>query len=135
VTGGGGAPGPVSNLNAEIYYPPYLFKQDGSGEPATRPEILSAPSQQLGWSEPFSVEVSPDTAIAQVRLIRTGSVTHAFNNEQRAMTLPFAQVGGMLQMQMPAERAVAPPGYYLLFVVAADGVPSVARIIKLNAAS
>ena len=24
LTGGGGAPGPLANLNAEIYYPPYL---------------------------------------------------------------------------------------------------------------
>ena len=35
LTAGGGAPGPVTNLNAEIYYPPYLFKKDGSGQPAS----------------------------------------------------------------------------------------------------
>ncbi len=34
-TGGGGAPGPQTNLNAEIYYPPYLFKQDGTLATAT----------------------------------------------------------------------------------------------------
>src|SRR5262245_61768029 len=38
---GGGAPGPLVNLNAEIYYPPYLF--DASGARAARPAILSAP--------------------------------------------------------------------------------------------
>ena len=42
ITGGGGSPGPVDNLNAEIYYPPYLYSSDGSGNPAPRPTIVSA---------------------------------------------------------------------------------------------
>jgi hypothetical protein len=32
---GGGAPGPLKNLNAEVYYPPYLF--DATGARAARP--------------------------------------------------------------------------------------------------
>jgi hypothetical protein len=44
LTGGGGAAGPVSELNGEIYYPAYLYAQDGSGNPAPRPQIVSAPS-------------------------------------------------------------------------------------------
>ena len=36
---GGGAPGPVNNLNAELYYPPYLFRAatGGGAELAPRP--------------------------------------------------------------------------------------------------
>jgi hypothetical protein len=30
LTGGGGAPGPVNNLNSEIYYPPYLYATNGT---------------------------------------------------------------------------------------------------------
>ena len=30
LSGGGGSPGPVINLNAQIYYPGYLYKGDGS---------------------------------------------------------------------------------------------------------
>jgi hypothetical protein len=44
LTAGGGAPGPVNELNAEIYYPPYLYAKDGSGKPAIRPNIISAPT-------------------------------------------------------------------------------------------
>ena len=40
ITMGGGTPGPETNLNAEIYYPPYLF--DGDGNPAARPTIAFA---------------------------------------------------------------------------------------------
>lgn len=37
LSSGGGAPGPVTNLNVQIYYPGYLFKGDGSR--ATQPVI------------------------------------------------------------------------------------------------
>ena len=40
LTGAGGGPGPVKNLNTEIYYPPYLF--DASGQPAARPSIVDS---------------------------------------------------------------------------------------------
>ena len=39
ITMGGGTPGPETNLNAEIYYPPYLFNDDGTA--AARPTITS----------------------------------------------------------------------------------------------
>ena len=38
LVGGGGPPGPVANLNAEIYYPPYLFTS--SGNLRQRPRLL-----------------------------------------------------------------------------------------------
>ncbi|MBW3652197.1 MAG: APC family permease [Actinobacteria bacterium] len=44
---GAGAGGPgtgITDDTGEIYSPPYLFKKDGSGERAARPQIVSAPS-------------------------------------------------------------------------------------------
>lgn len=35
---GGGPPGPTSNLNAEVYYPPYLFEENGDWR--VRPRLL-----------------------------------------------------------------------------------------------
>ena len=132
LTGGGGAPGPVVNLNSEIYYPPYLFKQDGSGELAPRPGIVSAPTNPMGWGEIFSFNVSADTTVGRVTLMRTGSVTHAFNNEQRVLDLSFTQSGTSIELHTPEDHAAAPPGFYLLFVFDAAGVPSVARVIWLK---
>jgi len=57
LTGGGGAPGPVNELNLEIYYPAYLYLMDGSGNPAPRPTIVSAPSK-LRLGQTFSVTVT-----------------------------------------------------------------------------
>ncbi len=133
LTGGGGAPGPVTNLNAELYFPGYLFNPDGSGEFAARPAIMTAPSGQLGWAEDFSVEVSPESSVSRVTLVRTGSVTHAFNGEQRLLEMPFVQEGSTLHLQMPSDRSLAPPGYYLLFVFDASGVPATAPILRLYA--
>ena len=42
---GGGSPGPVVNLNAEIYSPPYLF--DSSGQRSPRPIINTVPALSL----------------------------------------------------------------------------------------
>ena len=56
LTGGGGQDGPVDELNAEIYYPYYLYRNDGTGRPAPRPTIVSAPSTLKG-GERFSMTV------------------------------------------------------------------------------
>ena len=64
-------------------------------------------------------------------LIKTGSVTHSFNMEQRFLELPFTRDGDTLQVRAPANPNLAPPGRYLLFVLDAQGVPSVARLVSL----
>ena len=130
LTGGGGAPGPVTNRNAEIYHPPYLFLRDGSGALAPRPTIAAAPTA-LDWSEAFQVTMDGSAPVSRVALVRAGSVTHSFNNDQRFIEMPFTQDGTQIRLQAPASRNTAPPGFYLLFVFDGNGVPSVARTIRL----
>jgi hypothetical protein len=134
LTAGGGAPGPVTNLNGEIYEPPYLFKSDGSGTLAPRPTIQSAPLQ-MAWGTAFNVQVQSGTAVSKVALVKTGSATHSFDFDQRYLVPAFTQSGSTVTVQAPANAALAPPGNYLLFVFDAAGVPSVARILRLAAAS
>jgi hypothetical protein len=130
LVGGGGAPGPTTNLDGEIYTPPYLFRSDGTLAP--RPSITSAPQRIIGWDEAFDVTLAGADALSRVTLLRTGASTHGLNNEQRFMELPFVQDGVTLHLHMPASHTIAPPGYYLLFVIDADGVPSVARVLRLG---
>ena len=132
LTGGGGAPGPVKGLNAEIYYPPYLFKRDGSGTLAPRPAVTSVSTRSLLWSSPFTMQMSTADPVSRVVILRTGSATHAFNGDQRLIWLTHAQVGNELQLTMPGSRANAPPGYYMIFVIDPKGVPSVGEIVKLG---
>jgi hypothetical protein len=130
-TGGGGDPGPFRNLNAEIYYPPYLYLKDGTGTPAPRPAITSAPDT-LTWAQKFQVVVSSSTPISRVTLIRTGVITHVFNTNQRFQEMNFTQKGNKVTLKTPASTGIAPPGYYMLFVFDGNGVPSIAKIFRLG---
>lgn len=127
---GGGAPGPVNNLNAEVYTPPYLYKQDWSGTLATRPAITSAPATAT-WGTRINVGTDV-TGISRVTLVKTGSATHTVDFDQRFLPLTFTASSRTLSVALPTSANVAPPGYYMLFVFNSAGVPSVARIIKLG---
>jgi len=129
---GGGAPGPQNNTNAEIYYPPYLFTAAGARAP--RPSITMAPNS-LTIGETFRVDVANASSISRVVLIKTGSVTHGWNTEQRFMDLTFVAEGSRLYVQSPSRAANAPPGYYHLFVLDSFGVPSVSEILRIGIAS
>ncbi len=117
--------------NAEVFSPPYLFKKDGSGELADRPEITSAPDEMKYGAE-FSFS-SPDAgSITKVALARLGAVTHSVNMEQRYVPLPFSAAGDTLTATAPANANLAPPGIYMLFAIDANGVPSVARMMRVG---
>ncbi|MEZ4660715.1 MAG: SdrD B-like domain-containing protein [Caldilineaceae bacterium] len=118
--------------NVEIFSPPYLFKKDGSGQLADRPIISSIPDSAR-YSTTFDVTATPAAAITKVALVRLSSVTHSVNLEQRYLTLNFSQSGSTLSVTAPANPNLAPPGYSMLFLINADGVPSVAEFIRLEA--
>lgn len=111
-------------LNAELYSPPYLFKGD-------RPTIASAPTNAT-WGQTFSVGTPDAPGIAKVSLIGLGSVTHAMDQGQRFIPLDFSRQSGSLTVAAPANRNVAPPGWYMLFVLNGSGVPSVAKMLRLQ---
>jgi hypothetical protein len=114
----------------EIYSPAYLFNPDGST--AVRPAITSAPGVINYGPATFQV-ASPDAAtISSVVLIRAGAVTHAFDMDQRLVGMLFSVQGTTLTVTSPPNGNIAPPGYYLLFLVNTAGVPSVASFVQLS---
>ena len=48
------------------------------------------------------------------------------------MPLSFTAGDGTLTVTAPANTNIAPPGYYMLFIVNSAGVPSVAPILSLS---
>ncbi|HEY6351053.1 MAG TPA: galactose oxidase-like domain-containing protein [Candidatus Angelobacter sp.] len=114
----------------EIYSPPYLFKTDGTL--AKRPVITKVTPTAAFYGSKFSVSTPDAASIKSVVLVRAGAVTHAFDMEQRLVGLSFKNVAGVLQVTAPAKGNLAPPGYYLLFIVDDAGVPSVAQFIHLS---
>ncbi|EDZ97950.1 Galactose oxidase [Burkholderia sp. H160] len=130
LSGGGGLCGGCStnHANVEILTPPYLLNADGS--PASRPSILSAPANASLGS---SISVSTDRDVSAFALMRLSSVTHALNNEQRRIPLRFsASQADQYVLQIPGDSGVAVPGYYMLFALDANGVPSVSTTIRIH---
>src|SRR6267143_2021274 len=121
---GGGRAFTTDQFNAEIYSPPYLFK-------GARPTITSAPSQ-AGYGGTIFVATPNGAQIASVSLVRPTSVTHTTNFNQRFIPLTFQAVSGGLNVTLPANGNVAPPGYYMLFLVNGNGVPSVASFVRVD---
>jgi len=112
-----------NEMSAEFYSPPYLFK-------GAQPTISQAPSQ-VQYGTNFFVGTPNAASIASVVLIRTGAVTHFFDENERYVPLTFTQASGGLTVTAPANANLAPPGYYMLFIVNSLGVPSVAPFVQI----
>jgi hypothetical protein len=126
-----GPDGPDSGVKtdtAEIWSPPYLFNADGSER--ARPQILSAPDA-VGYGKPFTVATPND--IASAVLVAPGADTHATDMSQRLVRLGAPQkVDGGINLVSPGSANLAPPGYYMLFLLDAGGTPSTARFISIG---
>jgi hypothetical protein len=127
MAGGGQLPGSTATneYNAQLYSPPYLFK-------GARPAITSAPSL-VQYGSTFQISTPDAARIAKVSLIHTPAVTHDFDQNQRFLFLNFTQGSGSLTVQAPAQANLAPPGYYMLFLVDTNGVPSIASFVRFPA--
>ncbi|MCB0105245.1 MAG: DUF1929 domain-containing protein, partial [Caldilineaceae bacterium] len=108
----------------EIFSPPYLFK-------GARPTITSAPSS-ISYGNTFSINTPDAASISKVTLLKLGSVTHAFNQGQVINELSFTQTAGGLDITAPSSPNVAPPGYYMLFILNDNGVPSIAKFVNIG---
>ena len=118
-------PQPNEELQIEVYSPPYLFgvAQPTIGQVAAEwhygqaTDIASPQAENILWAE----------------LIRSGVTTHAFDNSQRLVDLPIAaRAPGSLTVNAPAAPAIAPPGWYMLFLVDQNHIPSTATWIHLS---
>jgi len=125
----GGNPSRTYVQQMEIYQPPYLFNSTGL---APRPSITSAPSS-ISYGKAFTVQ-TPDAAnILHIVLVRNGTVTHSFGMDQREVEMSFTAGSGALTVTAPPNGNIAPPGYYMLFILNNSGVPSVATFVQASA--
>ena len=117
--------GLVSGYWGEIYEPPYLFH-------GKRPKVRSAPDAVL-YDELVQIKVKKAKRIRSVVLIGLSAVTHSTNVGQRYVPLEFDLRGrSKLDVRVTRNPNLAPPGYYLLFLVNDKGVPSVAEMVRLD---
>ena len=118
------AGGNVGGANAQLFSPPYLFA-------GARPSINSAPTS-AGYGQTVFVGTPDVASISQVTFIRAGSTTHTNDMSQRFMRLSFTKTSTGLNVTMPANANIAPPGFYLLFILNGSGVPSVGSMVQMS---
>ena len=134
VAGGQINESPFGIHTGEVFYPPYIFDAVGC---VPRPVISSVitpgqPQDNIRYGTGFDISTPQATTIDQVRLMRLGANTHSWDFDARSQILKFVlRSATTLRVAAPAHGNVAPPGYYMIFIVE-DGVPSVSRIIKLQ---
>ncbi|KAH7208059.1 hypothetical protein BKA60DRAFT_652221 [Fusarium oxysporum] len=129
--GGGGLCGgcDTNHFDAQLYTPPYLYYS--KGKLATRPKITSVSVSTIKVGG--TVTVQTGGAIVQASLVRYGTATHTVNSDQRRIPLTLANAGkNSYSFQVPSDPGVALPGYWMLFVMDKNGVPSVASTIKVT---
>ncbi len=110
----------------ELYEPAYLHR-------GPRPALDRAPAGDLGHDTAFQVSSSTAQQVTRAVLLAPTTVTHSVNTSQRHLDLRITGVrGSTIGLRTPPSAADAPPGYYMLFLLDAKGVPSTAKWVKLG---
>jgi hypothetical protein len=127
------APYPAYELATEIYRPPYYFE--------TRPEITNAPSEVV-YGSTFTVDTEDADAVTKISLVRISATTHHYNTDQRLIWLQFTKdSNSQLTVTAPINAQLAPPGYYMLYLLTGHDsdpigkIPSIAAMIKIKASA
>ncbi|MFE2109236.1 galactose oxidase-like domain-containing protein [Kitasatospora sp. NPDC059463] len=128
VSGIPGTQAPVTmNGTIEIYEPAYLHQGD-------RPVLDRAPTAPVGYDRTFQVTTTTPGLVSKAVLLAPTTSTHSINTSQRHLDLRLSsRAGNRLEFQAPPDAKAAPPGWYMLFLLNDQGVPSVAKWIQLTA--
>jgi hypothetical protein len=114
----------------EVYKPPYLYRGARSS--------ISFVQRGIAWGSTFNVTSPQATSVQKAVLVRLPSTTHVTDADMRAIELPFTASIGQLSVTAPPNGAVAPPGYYYLFLLTNNGqglTPSKARVVRISSTS
>lgn len=123
-----------------------------SSQNAVRPtfEIVDSSESRdvnfLAWGGWLHIEVDNDVPVQEATLIRLGATTHGFDQDQRLVTLDLEELDEMgenfyavslpeLPQNMPSiqHRHMAPPGYYMLFLLSNTRQPSIGMYLRVGA--
>lgn len=124
LAGSGDGAGLPRELTAELYSPPYLFR-------GPRPRMTGSISF-MAYGGSYYVETPDAGRVVAASLVRLGSVTHGFDQNQRFLQLPVRRAVNGVLLTSPVRSDLAPPGDYLLFILNDTGVPSEGRTIRVQ---
>lgn len=119
-----------NNTAIEVYSPPYLFR-------GARPVISSAPAL-VHHGQSFVIESPDASSIVKVVLVRPMAVTHQTDSEQKVLEMPYIHDHAnptRLTLTAPHgghPHSLAQQGYYMMFAINNNGVPSIAKWVYLH---
>ena len=111
------------DMRISVYSPPYLFK-------GARPQVLTTDTDQWAYGSTHSITV--DSPILKAELIRPEAVTHSSDPNQRFVDLPMTVTGNKIGLNLTSNPNLAPPGWYMLFAMGTNGVPSIAKWVHVG---
>jgi hypothetical protein len=121
-----------------VYEPPYLFKGERptlnliDGEANSLAGDVTK-TKQWEYGTEHTLSYSSSSPIASAVLIRPAAVTHSSDPNQREVQLPMEKnENGELAVSLTENDDIAPPGYYMVFLVNSKGVPSIARWVHVG---
>ena len=106
-----------------VYTPPYLFH-------GPRPVIAELPNDQ--WAYGTTQQITVDRPVVKAQLIRPAAVTHQSDPNQRSVDLPLTGTGTEIGLSLTTNPNLIPPGWYMLTVTDANGVPSEAKWVNVH---
>lgn len=121
----------ANHYDGQLFTPPYLLTKDG--KPRSRPAITGGLNSHATVGDTLRFRTSG--YIYSASLVRLGTATHTVNTDQRRIPLdvvPTSIFGTRFKTRLPADSGILTPGYWMLFVMDRDGVPSIAKIIMIT---
>jgi len=120
-----------SEHRVEAYSPAYL-NQGPRPFIADAPNVLRIPTG-LPSRTHFEVKTPQAATITSAALLRCGSMTHAFDFDQRYVGLAIVERRpGAVLLAAPPKTEIAPPGPYFLYILSDLGVPSMGWPVRVE---
>jgi hypothetical protein len=118
---------PIDNtweLRIEVYSPAYLFKGSRPAITGGETKLTPGTSSTLQVNNPWNIKTA--------KLIRPMAVTHVTDVEQRSIDLPFKSTKDGISVDIPDNRNLVPPGWYMAFVTDKNDIPSSAYWVHVQ---
>lgn len=115
-----------TELRVEKFEPPYLDPALSNQRPVI---IEEGTDKKLKYGENFYIHIKLDVPVLDASILKVAMyappfTTHAFSMNQRQIVLKIEEIANnLIKTVAPPSGKIAPPGYYLIFVVH-RGVPS-----------
>ncbi|KAG0465585.1 hypothetical protein HPP92_019749 [Vanilla planifolia] len=123
-----------TELRVEKFRPPYLDPDMDAERPRIDAEKVK---KEVGYKESFEVAFTVPGAVVEMTNVKVTMyappfTTHGYSMNQRLLVLRVEELGmGRIMVTAPPSGDIAPPGWYMLFVVHM-GLPSEAAWVRVH---